>query len=688
MKKTIFILLLSATVLVQAMGQGRGKNKRPPATDQEVVLRNAMQINTAHMEFAPVRYQNGIVYVTSREKYGFRDENSGETFYELYYADLDPDGMPIRPQPFSVTLNSPMHENSVAFNREGDRIFFTRNNMVNGLTRADSKGIIRMKIYEAKRGNFDWEKVREMPFNSDEYSCVHPTLSPDGAKLFFSSDMPGGYGGFDLWFVLREGDSWSDPINLGSRVNTTGNEVFPFMHESDMLFFSSDGYRGEGGLDLYMIDLGGARWGDVIGLGAPFNSPGDDLSLILDSEGHHGFFASNREGGFGKDDIYAFEAPAGIRGIKAREKRPTLFAVMDGETSRQLGGADIRVFKQGADGYADNEALYDVQLVPSAGNSDSLVLKYVLKSEEALGPPQAVTDRLGQVWMDLEVGQAYLVVASKPGYRTRQFSHLIEDEEKREAFLNLKLEPDHCLDLRGNLVNQTDGRPVGNATIRIVNETTGEVIVLESKGDGSFEHCLTIGCDFTLLAGRNGFREATTTFTTARLRGSRSLLIELSLTPDANAVFNGPIREGSVIVLEDIFYDFNKSAIPTRETRALEGLVYLMEQHSSMEIELGAHTDSRGVNEYNLKLSLKRAEAAKNYLIEQGIAPHRINYFGYGERKPRNHCVDGVTCTEEEHQYNRRTEVKITRLQEPAAIDYRGRRDNSLWSKGGGGSPR
>ncbi len=437
-----------------------------------------------------------------------------------------------------------------------------------------------------------------------------------------------------------------------------------------------------------MIDLAGTRWGEVVSLGAPFNSSGDDLSLILDPDGRRGFFASNREGGFGKDDIYAFEAPTGIRGIKAPEKRPTLIAVADGATQRQLAGADIRIFEQDADGYIDDAALYDVQLVPSAGNSDSLVLKYVLKDEAALGPPRAVTDRMGQVWLDLEVNQAYLILVSKPGYRTRQLSHVLAEADNREASLEVKLEPDHCLDLKGRLLSESEGRPVGKATVRIVNETTGEVIVLESRADGSFEHCLSMGCDFTLLAGRTGYREATTQFTTARLRGSRSLAVELSLVPDADAVFSGPIREGSIIVLEDLFYDFNKSAIRSREARALEGLARLMQEHTSMEIELGAHTDSRGNDAYNLKLSLKRAESAKEYLVQQGIATHRINYFGYGERKPRNHCVDGVECTEEEHQYNRRTEVKITRLKEPATIDYRGRLDDPFLSKGGQHTPR
>ena len=141
---------------------------------------------------------------------------------------------------------------------------------------------------------------------------MHPSLNYDGSRLFFTSNMPGGYGKMDIYFVDWDGTKWSDPINLGPEVNTSGNEVFPYIHDNGALFFSSTGLRGLGGLDVYMIDLSGSEWGKVINLGQPFNSKYDDFGLILDKESTRGFFSSNRNGGSGKDDIYAFEAPNGL----------------------------------------------------------------------------------------------------------------------------------------------------------------------------------------------------------------------------------------------------------------------------------------------------------------------------------------------------------------------------------------
>ena len=131
-----------------------------------------------------------------------------------------------------------------------------------------------------------------------------------------------------------------------------------------------------------------------------------------------------------------------------------------------------------------------------------------------------------------------------------------------------------------------------------------------------------------------------------------------------------PIREGSVIVLENIYYDFNKYIIRRGAASDLDALAQLMKQYPSMEIEMIAHTDSRGTEQYNLDLSLKRAESARNYLVQKGVQENRIRAFGYGESQIRNHCTDGVECSDEEHQYNRRTEVKVIRIDEPVKVQY------------------
>lgn len=330
-----------------------------------VIIRNAEPINTENLEFSPAFYQNGIVYVTSRRNSGAVDKKIGETFFELFYSDLDRSGFPIKPQEFSVNMNSTMHEGPVTFNRKGNVVYFTRNNEENGIQKADSKGVTRLKIYEAIKGEFDWEDVRELSFNNDEFSTMHPSLSPDGRRLYFSSDMPGGYGGFDLYFAEKRGESWSMPINMGPEINTQLNEVFPYIHESGVLFFSSNGHNSRGGLDIFMINISTQSWGRVVNLGIPFNSPHDDLGFIIDGDGGFGYFTSSRSGGKGKDDIYYFELPDGMEGINTGIELATQFIVYNEKGGQRIPGAAIRVLERSDDGMIKENEFYDIQLVPS-----------------------------------------------------------------------------------------------------------------------------------------------------------------------------------------------------------------------------------------------------------------------------------------------------------------------------------
>ena len=179
-----------------------------------------------------------------------------------------------------------------------------------------------MKIFQAVKGDFDWENISPLPFNSDEYSCMHPSLSYDGSALYFSSNKPGGYGGMDLYVAKREENGeWTNPINLGPEINTNKNEVFPFIHQSGVLFFTSDGHEGYGGLDLYMIDLGGKRWGQVLNMGDLFNTKEDDLSLIVNADGTQGYFSSARPGGAARAARGASRDAAG--GAPTRRARRT-----------------------------------------------------------------------------------------------------------------------------------------------------------------------------------------------------------------------------------------------------------------------------------------------------------------------------------------------------------------------------
>lgn len=631
-----------------------------------VVIRNATRINSPGSEFSPVSYQDGLVYVTSRQRSGPVDAVTGETYYELYYAELDRDRMPLKPEPFSVQLNSQLHEGPVSFDRHANRMYFTRSNQVLGVGRADSQGKIRLKIYEAIRGPYDWEQIKPLPFNGDSYSCMHPALSPDGEKLYFASDRPGGYGGWDIYVVEREGNSWSAPINLGPEINTAKNEGFPFIHDNGVLFFSSNGHRGMGGIDLYMIDISSNTWGNLIQLGAPVNSESDDFGLFL-TDDQHGYFSSNRPGGLGKDDIYQFDARVGLQGMKPAGPLASRLVVIDKVTRRPLPGVAVRIFEQTPEGEVTEAQLYNLELFPDDGASGQMNLRRVLKPEAQLGEPRLVTGKNGDGVFQVADDKSYLLLVTKSGYQTQEvaFEPRLQPDN---AALEIQLEPSNCISLSGKVLDiEHQDAPIAHPLVRINNDCDNQEILVRGNADGSYDYCLAIGCNYVIRAEKEGYQWSEVAVSTMNVRGTRSFSANVRLKPGigGGSSEEPALAEGSVIILENIYYDFNKATIRRGETRDLEALAQLMLQFKSMEIELGAHTDSRGTAEYNLQLSLRRAEAARQFLVKRGIEPFRIRVFGYGESQPRNRCVDGVDCSEEEHQFNRRVEVRVLRIDGP-----------------------
>lgn len=633
---------------------------------QGVRIFNTSRINTDGLEFCPVVYENGLVYV-SNYKNGPINPKTGETYFELFYSELDDNGMPGKPLSFSTSINSAYHEGPVTFSRDGNTVFFTRTNTNKGVTRSDSKGRAGLKIYQASRGLFDWENVLELPFNNDEYTCMHPSLSADSKKLFFASNQPGGYGGMDLYFSEWSNGAWSKPVNMGPDVNTSKNEAFPFIHDSGTLFFASDGHKGMGGLDICMIDISGRAWGLVYNMGAPFNSPEDDLGLVILPDGRSGYFTSSRVGGFGKDDIYMFRAEQGLEGLRPTPVINAIVTVTDKTLSKRMPGASIRLYTLGADGLVEEEDFYDMELVPSESKPGEMVMKLVRKKDDTLGSPLAVSDRNGEAIIPLNPNQKYLLLVSKPDFASKEILFSTNDQGADTA-LDVLLEPTNCIILAGKILSDRFKLPVHNATLRLTNTCDNSIRTYRSNIKGEFEICLPLGCDFTLAGDKSGYEGTSTQITTAKLRGSRSLAIELLIHPTSDAVLREPIREGTIIVLDNIYYDFNKSAIRKGAAQDLEALAQLMNSYPSMQIELGAHTDSRGTEEYNLDLSRRRAESAKDFIVQRGVAANRIRTVGYGETQIRNHCTEAVNCSDEEHLINRRTEVKVLNIDERVKI--------------------
>lgn len=277
--------------------------------DSSDFLVSPYRFNSDQDDFGPAWYRDGIIFASSRgdgsvirSKY----EWTQQPFLDLYVARTDPSGgTDTRPRLLNGKLNSRFHEAICSVDEATGLLYFTRNNYFKGKKTTNRSGIVNLKLFYARLTEKGMEELRSLPFNSDEYSVGHPAAAPGTNRLYFASDMPGGYGGTDLYVVERQEDAWSEPENLGPRINTPGNEMFPFVHRDGRLVYASDGLGGLGGLDLFSVSLS-APATSPRNLGAPFNSYFDDFAYISSPDKQWGFFSSNRPGGRGGDDIYRF----------------------------------------------------------------------------------------------------------------------------------------------------------------------------------------------------------------------------------------------------------------------------------------------------------------------------------------------------------------------------------------------
>lgn len=303
-----------------------------------------VRINSEVSDFgAAYLGDNVLVYASSNNAVG--DDVfkwTGESYLDLYAAYLNADGTLEDPIPILGDVNTKFHESSAAFTRDGRYMYFTRNNYADGKEGYNKNKTILLKLYRAKKNGNKWEDVTELKFNSDNYSVAHPSLSPDGKKLYFSSDMPGSYGQSDIWYVdVYIDGSFGNPVNLGVNINTEARESFPFVSDKNILYYATNGKSGIGGYDIYKSRL------DVTGkaepsknIGSPINSEFDDFAFAIDENKRMGFFSSNRDGNKGStsDDIYRFKSTCNASLIGT---------VIDVTSGALVPGAKVSLFDDG-----------------------------------------------------------------------------------------------------------------------------------------------------------------------------------------------------------------------------------------------------------------------------------------------------------------------------------------------------
>ncbi|MEO9511168.1 MAG: OmpA family protein [Flavobacteriaceae bacterium] len=305
------------------------------------------EFNSKYSDFAASFYEQGLIFSSDRDTGNlarYRHTWNSRDFLDLYKVNADSvsNNTVVK---LDGDVNTRLHESTSIVTKDGLTMYFTRNNFLDGKKYKDQNGVIRLKIYRADLVENEWTNIVELPFNNDSYSVAHPVLSPDEKKLYFVSDMPGTHGASDIFMTEIIGDGTYGPIiNLGKNINTSARETFPFLTKEGVLYFSSDGHQGLGGLDVFATKITFGNFQEpVVNIGRPVNGQYDDFTFIIDDENKRGYFSSNREGGLGEDDIYSFV-----------EKEPLILdclqdvtgTVRDRISNEVLAGATVKIIDE------------------------------------------------------------------------------------------------------------------------------------------------------------------------------------------------------------------------------------------------------------------------------------------------------------------------------------------------------
>jgi outer membrane protein OmpA-like peptidoglycan-associated protein len=699
----------------------------------------AMPFNSNLDDFSPSINKNQVIFASERDK-GVAVKRqymwTGNDFTELYAVDYKEKGETPgsytygRPEKYSKVLNTKLNDAAVAFSPDGKTIFFTRNNIVGGKVGKDDNGIIRLKIlYASLKGEDSWKNLESLPFNSDEYSVAHPTISADGNKLYFSSDMPGGFGGMDLYVSEQESGRWGPPVNLGPSLNTEAHEIFPFIDKNNRLYFSSDGHIGLGGLDIYYAtEKGMGEWNIPVNIGYPLNTSHDDCSITFGEDGTWGYFTSDRDGGAGRDDIYGFKkiaAPVEVLVVDATTLEPipgasvmnsmtgnTMITGADGKISFDMKLNDCADFSASKEGYSKNmkqgctknitagetvrieiplDKVIDLELqgivfdmtdgLPATGAKVT-----VTNDCGKPNPDMVTTTEEGRYKFKLDKECCYIVKAEKDGFIAVTSEGNCTKGLKQNTTLNANLNLSPITPGSAVTALNPDGTIPGQGDVASNEPKNGKDKGGKDKGGkdkGGKDGKETKGND-----GKDTPPSKDGSVTTAKDPKSPSYnentgLYEYADGTPANGKHKGmtykdgeafdkkgnrlpkpaksefptsPSGEGYLV---HIYYDFDQASIRSESESELTKLLKMMNDNPDFIVEIASHTDARGSDDYNFRLSQRRAESVINWLKGKGIKRDRLVARGYGEAEHVNNCVNKNPCSEAEHQVNRRTEFRI-----------------------------
>lgn len=655
----LFICLFLAVIL-RAQTQ---PVEPPPVT---VDLKNEEAINTPGLEFSPTFFEDGIVFISTNTA-GLKkemDQMLKLPAMSILRSRRSSDGALLPPEPFAKEISTLYNDGPVCFDRTAETVFFSRNNVVKGKPKLAKDKTQKQRLFFSKKENGMWSEPQPLPFGDDQWDDVHPAISIDGDKLFFSSNRPGGSGGMDLYVSYRVGDLWSEPVNLGTTINTAGNEAFPFIHADNTLYFASDGQAGGlGGFDLYYaIPEGANTWTKPINLGPPFSTKGDDLGLIVDLNKINGYLSSNGNGGKGSDDLFSFHTENGnlddylLQNQRVPDRNLDLMITATEKPSgAPLPSANVSILNletNNAIGRDENGNLITIQNVNGQD---------VMKATQPDKGITGMTDSKGAFSTEVKPGK-YAVTVSKDGFEPKQFRMTISKPGNQLQAALERVSVSGKVHWNATAFNYITNAPLAGATLVLTDKTTGAKDTVVADANGMVDYYLNEKTAYKVDFYQGG-----------RMIGSADVDTHEWNLPNQIMLQNfsvAPLMPGTVIDLPSVYYNFNDATLRPDARKDLNLVVALMQQQPSITVEIASHTDCRGNSEYNQELSQRRANGVVEYLVGQGIPRSRLHPVGYGESELRNRCTDGVSCTEEEHARNRRTELRILTGVQGASVVY------------------
>jgi len=636
----------------------------PPVT---VEVKNEAAVNTEGLDFSPTFYEDGIVFISTNTA-GLKkrtDERLKLPAMSILRSRRDTDGNLLIPEPFAVELSSLYHEGPVCFDRTAETIFFSRNALIGGKVKIAKDDTQKMRLYFSKKEGATWGTPQPLPFNNNEFDDCHPAISIDGDKLFFSSNRPGGFGGMDLYVSYRVGDSWSEPVNLGAEINSKGNEVFPFIHADNTLYYASDGLEGgKGKLDLYYVIQDGPSWTKPVNMGEPFNTSGDDFGLIVDLNKINGYFSTDgktSKGGKG-DDIFSFHVENGnlddylLQNQRVPDRNLDVLVIVTDKVSGQpVANAEVRMLN------------YDANTVIGRDENGNLITVKKENGKEvmvALPPDKGIageTDNQGRFTAEVKPGN-YVIIAAKELYLTKQIRVPISKPGNELTLALERSANSNKVRWNASVFNYVTNAPLAGAMVVLTNQSTSAKDTVIADANGQIDYYLEKNTKYKVDLFQAGKHIGSSDINTAGWSLPNQIMMQNFSV--------APLLPGTVIELPNIYYNFNDATLRPDARKDLDLLVSLMKQQPSITVELASHTDCRGTAYYNENLSQRRANGVVEYLVQKGISRDRMRPVGYGESEPRNHCNDGVPCTEDEHARNRRTEVRILTGIQGASMVY------------------